>query len=267
MPFDPKSRVSSQRHSSGSRPTGRVQRPSRNRLNELIEMGIPRRHAQQVVAGQRELNEVLQEMARQERAEKLVATHDIPHSLAVQVVLGQADLNAFLAKRRRHEYRAEVGARSVFDQAIGVDEPYTFALLGRQQRQLKVLSSDRFELQVQDAKGGETQGEPETIHKLTVKMVFSADDRKAARRAISQDKAYRGVVAEPLFRIQDRYHCPDKILFPWLEAGARLVATSVEGDRVQGVIAWFSRYEIALTVRGEGEVVLMRHALTDISVD
>ncbi len=230
-------------------------------------MGIPRRLAQQVVGGQRELNEVLQEMARQERVEKLVASHDIPRSLAVQVVLGQADLDAYLAKRRRHAYRKEVGSRSVFEEAARSGEPQTFALLGRKLRTLKVLSSDRFELTVQDTKGGEPVGDPETIHKLTVKLVYAPGDRKAARRAISQDKAYRGVVAEPIWRIQDRYHCPDKRLFPWLERRTRITVTTVEGDRLQGSIAWFSRYELALEVRGEATVVVLRHAIAEIRED
>jgi len=226
-------------------------------------MGIPRRLAQQVAGGQRELNEVLQEMARLERVDKLEAAHDIPRSLAVQVVLGQADLDAYLAKRRRHAYRSELGARSVFDQAVEAGEPYTFAVLGRGIRQLTVLNSDPFELEVQDTKSDE----PEKLHKLMVKLVYRPEDRKAARRAISQDKAYRGVVAEPVFRIQDRYHCPDKKLFPWHEAGSRLTFVTVEGDRVQGSVAWFSRYELGVTVRGEAEVVLMRHALAEVRVD
>ena len=262
MPHDSKSRFPPKRHS-GSRQPARGPRPSRNRLNELLDMGIPRSMAQQVASGQRELNEVLQDMARQERVNKLVAAHDIPRSLAVQVVLGQADLDAYLAKRRRQAYRAEVGSRSIFEQAVVAEEPYGFALLGRSLRTLGVLESGRYELQVQDTTGGE----PEALHKLNVKIVYRAQDRKAARRAISQDKAYRGVVGEPLWRIQDRYHCPDKLLFPWLEAGRRVTLTTVEGDRVQGSIAWFSRYEIALTVRGDAEVVLLRHALASVQAD
>jgi sRNA-binding regulator protein Hfq len=262
MPSDQKPRDFSKRQR-GTRPPGRVQRPSRNRLSELLDMGIPRRLAQQVAGGQRELNEVLQEMARQERADKLVEAHGIPRSLAVQVVLGQADLDAFLAKRRRHQYRDEVGGRSVFAQAVDSDEPFCFALLGRAQRTLQVLEAGRFELRVQ----GPDDSEPQTIHKLTVKMVYRAEDRKLVRKAISQDKAYRGVVAEPIWRIQDRYHCPDKVLFPWLEAATKVSLVTVEGDRIQGTVAWFSRYEIAMTVRGDAEVVVMRHALVDARAD
>jgi sRNA-binding regulator protein Hfq len=226
-------------------------------------MGIPRRFAQQIAAGHRELNEVLQEMARHERVDKLVAAHDIPRSLAVQVVLGQADLDAYLSKRRRHMYRCEQGARSIFDDAARSDEVFGFGLLGRSHRQLRVLASERFELNVEDARGGEA----ETIHKLTVKFVYSQDDRRAVRRAIGQDKAYKGITAEPVFRIQDRYHCPDKTLFPLYESEARVSLTTTEGDRLQGTIEWFSRYEIGLRLKGDVSVVVMRHALVDVSVD
>lgn len=261
MPNDRKSRFPT----SGRRPKPAVRPPPvrKNRLEELLGMGIPKRFAMQIAAGQRELNEVLQEMAQQERVDKLVASHDIPRSLAVQVVLGQADLDAFLAKRRRHAYRAKLGARSIFDQAAQAGEPFAFMVLGRANRVLRVKSSGRFELQVEDPESGQA----EVLHKLTVKMVYHPDDRKVVRRAISQDKAYKGVVAEPLWRIQDRFHCPDKQLFPWFEAGSRVSFTTVEGDRIQGVIEWFSRYEIGLQIKGDASLVLMRHALVDACVE
>jgi hypothetical protein len=262
MPSDHKSRPPMRRKSGGGPSRGRGQRPSSNRLNELLEMGIPRRFAQQIAAGQRELNEVLQEMAQHDRVDKLVEQHEIPRSLAVQVVLGHADLDAYLAKRRRHAYRDEVGARSVFEEAVSSGDTYTFALLGRKFSTVKVLAAERFELRVQDHGGGE----PEALHKLTVKLAYRAEDRKAARKAISQDKAFKGVVAEPAWRIQDRYHCPDKLLFPWLEAGTRLVFTTVEGDRVTGSVAWFSRYEIGVSVR-DAELVMLRHALASVRED
>jgi hypothetical protein len=262
MPSDNKSRDYPRRHH-GARPAGRTQRPTRNRLAELLDMGIPRRLAQQVVGGQRELNEVLQEMARQDRVEKLVEAHDIPRSLAVQVVLGQADLDSYLTKRRRHEYRTEVGSRSIFEEAAASEDAFGFMLLGRAQRSLHVRESGRFELQVQEPKADE----PEALHKLMVKLAYRLEDRKLVRRAISQDKAYRGVVAEPVWRIQDRYHCPDKKLFPWLENEVKVTLTTVEGDRVQGTIAWFSRYEIGLTVRGDAVVVVLRHALVEARAD
>ncbi len=226
-------------------------------------MGIPRRFAQQIAAGQRELNEVLQEMARQDKVDKLVSAHDVPRSLAVQVVMGQADLGAYLAKRRRHEYRAKVGNRSIYDSAVSSGEPYTLGVLGRKTRNLKIARSDRYEIIVEDPRGGEQ----ETLHKLTVKLIYRSEERRNARRAIGQDKAYRGADVEPAWRIQDRFHLPDKVLFPWLEAKTRVTFTTVEGDKVQGIVQWFGRYEIAVEVRGEATVTIMRHALAEAKAD
>ena len=143
-------------------------RQRQNKLRELLSMGIPRRLAQQVASGHRDLSDILQEMARHEKVDKLVAEHDLPRSLAVQCVLGQADLKAYLSKRRRHEYRSEHGWRSVFQEAHQDAEPRTFAVLGRANRHVQVQAVDRYELDVVDANGGE----PEKLHKQQIKLVY-----------------------------------------------------------------------------------------------
>ena len=258
MSTDQKSKQST-RHHSGPRGKAPLGRQRQNKLRELIAMGIPKRLAQQVACGHRDLSGVLQEMARQDKVDKLVAEHDLPHSLAVQCVLGQADLDTYLAKRRRHQYRAEHGRRSVFEEAEQDGQRRTFAVLGRANRHVHVEQVHRYELDVVEEEGAE----PERLHKLQVKLVYRPEDRKAVRKALGRDKAYKNVVAEPTWRIQDRYHCHDKQLFPWLEAKTRVQLLTVEGDRVQGVIAWYSRYEITLELRGDGRVTVLRHALVD----
>lgn len=235
-------------------------RQRQNKLRELLSMGIPRRLAQQVASGHRDLSDILQEMARHEKVDKLVAEHDLPRSLAVQCVLGQADLKAYLSKRRRHEYRSEHGWRSVFQEAHQDAEPRTFAVLGRANRHVQVQAVDRYELDVVDANGGE----PEKLHKQQVKLVYRVEDRKVVRKALGRDKAYKDVVAEPVWRIQDRYHCPDKMLFPWLENGTRVQFVTVEGERIQGVVTWYSRYEITFEVRGGAIVTALRHSLAEV---
>jgi sRNA-binding regulator protein Hfq len=223
-------------------------------------MGLPRRAAQQVAQGQRSLNDVLQEMARTEKADKLVAERGLQRSFAVQVVLGQASLEDFLERQARHAYRRENGHRSCFDAAAASGEPLTLALLGRALRTLRILAVEKYELQVQDE-----GAEPERLHKLQVKLCYAPVDRKAVRRAWGVDKALKDAVAEPQWRIQDRYRCPDKVLHPWLMQGQRVAVTLVEGERLQGVIGWYSRYEIGLQVR-DAQLTVMRHALVRVEV-
>jgi sRNA-binding regulator protein Hfq len=225
------------------------------RLKELLAMGLPQAAAHQVATGQRQLNDVIQELARKDKAQRLMADHGIPHSLAMQCVLGQANLQDYLERQRRHAYAREHGPRSCFDEAQVARKPLVMALLGRELRTLVVLEVDKYELCVQ-----EEGKEPERLHKLRVKLCHTAEDRKAARRAIGQDKALKDVVAEPLWRIQDRYPCADKVLFPWQQRGTRVTLTLVEGERIQGAIEWYSRYEIGLRLK-DARVIVMRHAL------
>ena len=42
---------------------------------------------------------------------------------------------------------------------------------------------------------------------------------------------------------------------------------TVEGDRLQGSIEWFSRYEIGMKLKGDVSVVVMRHALAEVKED
>ncbi len=259
MPSDQKSSYPA-RHRGRSSASQAGGRQRQNKLRELLSMGIPRRLAQQVASGHRDLSDVLAEMARQEKVEKLIAEHELPRSLAVQVVLGQADLDAYLSKQRRHKYRAQQGWRSVFYEAQEDGQARTFAILGRSNRHLLVQDVHRYELDVVEQKGGEV----ERLHKLQVKLVYRSEDRKAVRKATGRDKAYKDVQAEPAWRIQDRYHCPDKLLYPWLESKVRVQLTTVEGDRIQGVIAWYSRYEITIEVKGGALLTVLRHALAEV---
>ncbi|MFH1463840.1 MAG: hypothetical protein ABIO70_05610 [Pseudomonadota bacterium] len=218
-------------------------------------MGLPRRAAQQVAQGQRSLSDVLQEMAREDKVEKLIAEHGFQRSFAVQVVAGQASLDDYLERQARHAYRREHGARSCYDTVAASGEPLTLAVLGRALRTVKILTVDRYELEIQ-----EEGQEPERLHKLQVKLCYAPAERKAVRRAWGTDKSLKDVIAEPVWRIQDRYHCPDKVLFPWMKQGQRVTLTLAEGERLQGVIGWYSRYEIGLQVR-DATLTVMRHAL------
>jgi len=228
-------------------------------MAELLQMGIPRHLAQVVASGQRPLSGVLEEMARNDKVDKLVAQHEIPRSFAVQCVLGQADLASYLSKRRCRSYLGTTRDRSVFSEALASGEPYSFALLTRSNRSLRVVGVDRYELTVEPADGGEA----ETIHKLTVKFLIQPAHRRALRKALSFDKALKQAQAEPIWRIQDRYSLADKAIFPWHEQGDRLQLTTVEGEQLQGTLAWFNRYELGLALKGGGLVTVMRHALAD----
>jgi len=221
-------------------------------------MGLAEGDARVVAAGRRDLNDVLSAMAREAQATALSERQGIDRSLALQVVDGHADLDQILSKRRRKVYLEEKGRRSVFTD--GLDRPLVVGVLGRAIREVRILEVLPYELRLVPAEGGPE----EILHKLVVKYACAPRDARAVRKAQGRDEALAGVEARPLFRMQDRYPLPDRLLYPWFEAKARLLVTLVEGEQWAGSIAWMSRYEFGFGLKGGVEVVILRHAVARV---
>jgi sRNA-binding regulator protein Hfq len=54
-------------------------------------------------------------------------------------------------------------------------------------------------------------------------------------------------------------------LFGYHDVGIEVVVTLLEGEVLRGIVAWFSRYEFALTVKGGVQVTVFRHALVNVT--
>lgn len=232
------------------------------RLAELLAMGLPEQTARAVVAGQRDLNDVLQALAREHRAVVLSERHRIDRSLALQVVDGHADLEQLLSKRRRKAYMAASGQRSIFTDRLASDRPLVLGLLGHAVREGRVLEVAPYEIRFAPADAGPE----ETLHKLQVKYAHDPADARGVRKALGRDAALAAVEARPLVRMQDRVPLPDRLLFPWFEKQTRLVVTLVEGEQWTGTIAWMSRYEFGFSLKTGIEVDILRHAVARVEL-
>lgn len=231
----------------------------RQKIDELMRKGLPQPLAQAVANGQMSANDAVVRLQRDDEADRIARVHDLPRALAMQIAMGHADLTATLRNRRVQAYVDTHGTRSVFD-AASPDSAvwWSLGVLGQSTRPVRLLANERYELHVRDEAGVE-----ERVHKTTVKYVFPTDDFKRVRKHLEYDKALRARAAEPQLRPQDRYACSDRRIGGWWDERQPVVLTTVEGEVFSGDIAWFSRYEIALTTRSGAEVVLLRHALAD----
>lgn len=249
-----------------SKPRGGKGRKSRDpaldsRVAELIERnGLSRAQAVQVARGRADLNTLLRRMALDVEVESLIRRHELSRALATQIALGQADLDAVLLKRRMAEHLSEHRDRSILEAAAAEQGQLQMALHGFRLLDATVLSVDRFEFTVQPRKG-----EPETIHKLQLKWAALADVGKKVRRAHRYEPSRKKAPQEPIWKPQDRYNCSNKRLFGYLDSEALITATSLEGDQFKGKVTWIGRYEFGLLVKGNVEVVILRHALAEVS--
>jgi len=221
------------------------------------EAGLPRTLAYQVAMGNVSLSEVLERMARRDQVESLMRRHELPKSLATQVALGQADLDQVLIRRRREAHVAEHRERSVLSHALESGSPVLIGLLGARRLEGTITAVDRYEFTLTPKKG-----EAETVHKVRMKYGVDLSQGMKARGVVKAPKS--SVVAEPVWKPQERYGVSDKRLYGYLEDEMDVVATTTEQDVVRGRLSWLGRWEFGMTTRKGIEVVLFRHALCDI---
>lgn len=228
---------------------------ARAKAEALHKDGMPFQMAMAVAHGKLRLNDALERMARKQRAERLVEQHGLDNALATQVAMGHVQLEVVLRRRRRREHRDQNRDRTTLIEG----KRLTLGLHGR--RSLSGTVGEVTSYLFGFAPDG---GEFEEIHKLQVRYAYSREDWKRAKKAIKTDKTLAGP-SEPVPRPQDRYGCSDKRLFRYHDQETEIAVTLLEGDVIRGKVAWFSRYEIGLAVRGDVGVVAFRHALRNVT--
>lgn len=244
-----------------SRRTSTVDPAVRRRASELEQsMGLPPGLAVRVARGDLELNEVIKRMAVRDQAETLMRRHALEKALATQVALGMADLDAVLQRRRMQEHLDRFRNRSALDDAAASGAEVVLHVLGGALIRAILTAVDPYRFRWRSPEGAEEA----EAHKLTVKLVHAAADRKAVRKVLRSDPALRAQGRAPSERPQDRYGCSNRRLFTLLDAATPVQVTTVEGDVLAGKLVWISRFEFGLQLKGGAEVAFMRHALADL---
>lgn len=232
----------------------------RAKAEKLHESGMPFQMAMAVAYGKLDLNEALERMARADRVDQLMKRHQLSRALATQVVLGQAALDRVLYRRRMDEHREKNRDRSALFEAQASGAPVALGVHGQSTVVGKVTEVSAYLVSVEGH---------EPVHKLQIKYACAAGVAARVQGSFQWDPELRAAPREPITRPQDRYACSDKRLFRYVDRELQLELVLLEGERIQCVPRWFSRYELGCTVQIDAkgttaELVVFRHALHDI---
>lgn len=234
---------------------------ARQRAEEIVRTSnIPLNLALQVARGQRTLNDVVMQLAREAEVERLMARHELNRALAMQVARGEVKLEEVLRKVRQQAYLAGTRDRSALTDALQQGAALALAVHGG-----KILRGRVTAVEVYDVLFA-PEGEAEVrLPKVQIKYAYDPAQYKQVRKQLHMDPARKGS-REPILRPQDRYGCSDKRLFRYMDTGAVVVATTLEGEVFRGKVSWMSRWEFCLKLeRSEASVVIWRHALADLA--
>jgi len=228
----------------------------RARADEFHKGGMPFQMAMAVAHGRMTLSDALERMSRKDRVTRLVEDQGLSRALATQVAMGHVELKTILRRRRLKEHRELNRDRTMLE----VGNRLTFGLHGKRVLSGTVKATAPYSITVEL-----DSGEEEEIHKLQIKFVYVPTDWKRAKKAIKTDKALSKAPRDPVPRPQDRYGCSDKRVFTFIDRGDEIAITTLEGEVIRGKPVWFSRYEIAVEVRGDATIYVFRHALHNVS--
>ena len=148
---------------------------------------------------------------------------------------------------------------SVFDQALDSNTRWTLHLHDHFIVRAKILENLTYDIRC------EVDGEGEqTIQKVEVKGLYPSDLFDTIAPMIKTDKKVADLALEALFSPHKRFFIKNKTLFPLMKEKEVLFFTLLEGERIKGLIAAFSRYDITVHLKGGVPVTLLRHAVYDL---
>lgn len=234
---------------------------ARARAEEIVRTSnIPLNLALLVARGQRTLNDIVLQMAREAEVERLMARHGLSRALAMQVARGEVKLEEVLRKHRQLEYMATNRDRSALTEALANGSAIAIALHGGRLLRGKVADVETYDV-ILDVEGAGR----ERVPKVQIKYAYDPAQYKQIRKSMRFDAARKGA-HDPILRPQDRYGCSDRRLFRYLDTGTLVAATTLEGEVLGGKVVWMSRWEFALKLeRSDTVVTVWRHALADLT--
>jgi sRNA-binding regulator protein Hfq len=157
------------------------------------------------------------------------------------------------------EYLAQNYEVSVFDTAMASGKPWELHLHGHRTIRAIVLENRKWDVTA-DVIGQER----EEIQKIQVKYLYPAEASDSIKPMVKMDKNVESLKLEPLFNPRKRYFVKNKSLYPLMKEKEVVLFTLIEGEVLRGIITDFSRYDVALSLKGGIPVTILRHSIYDV---
>lgn len=242
-------------HAGGKRKLHPVQVKQAKTMSE--QSGIPFSAAIRVVLGKTTLNDVLQDLLREEKIKKLIETHDMNRALATNIALGRTDLNTVLLRRRKNQTLQEHYMQSCLDDCLAKSTKIALAIHGHKKVIGKLTDVGKYTVQLHE----EGTPGPVEIHKTQIKYAYDPEQYKLLRKFMGLDNDVKKMSLTPIMRARERHHFKNLLLQQSIDERREIEVVTLEGDSFHGTVDWFGRWEFALKFKGGIRVTLFRHAI------
>jgi sRNA-binding regulator protein Hfq len=148
---------------------------------------------------------------------------------------------------------------SVFDQAKDSNVLWVIHAHGHKINTVRIIENLRYDLKADVEKEG-----PQVIQKTDIKLIYPVSVAEQVGPLIKTEKKIADLGLESIRSPSRRHHIKNKSLFPLMKEREVVFFTLLEGEKIKGIIADFSRYEIEVNLKGGTPVTILRHAVYDL---
>jgi sRNA-binding regulator protein Hfq len=123
----------------------------------------------------------------------------------------------------------------------------------------RVVENGKYDIKIER----EETGEVVECLKHDIKLAYPACISDTVLPLIKTDKKVAKKKIEPILQVSARGHIKNKSLYPLMKEREVLFFTLLGGEKLKGIVASFSRYEIVLHMKGGTPVAILRHGVFD----
>jgi hypothetical protein len=248
-----------QERTAGSKQPPKLTPEQQARARKLREEnGLPPHAAAIVARGDDTLANVLKQLLRKERIDKLVAQHDLNRGAATKIVDGEDNLERILLRRRARQVVQETPPHRRLDEVHAAGARVCLVIDPEEILTGRVIEIERLELVFQP--DGD-EGEPRRLRKLEMHALLDPAHLAVLRQRWGRDRA-QDLAPESCPWL--RQHIKHARLQKLVDSRARCALVTRRGRVLEGKIVWYSRFEICLKLTKKAEVVLFRHAVHEL---
>jgi hypothetical protein len=148
---------------------------------------------------------------------------------------------------------------SVFDGAMASGKSWVFQIHGRQSITAVITGNDKWALMI--VREGKAE---EELQKIEIKYLYPADTAAFIEPLVKTDKKVEARGLEPIYAPGKRHFVKNKTLFPLMKDREVLFFTMLEGEIIRGIVGYFSRYDITVSLKGGRLLTVLRHGIYDV---
>lgn len=222
------------------------------RIEPFVKLGVSRKQAKRIAKGKLTVKQYFELIEEVERLSK-ICTNLSKEKIRGLLVGGEnvEEYSDYL--KRGAEYLKQCMEEKI---------PLVLRLYNKKKETGLIREVSRYEIKFGDS----SEEEAKLIEKLNIKYCYKPEIETIVKDNLKINKAVKEKKLEPIRNRDDRCKIKYEFLRKTAKEKAAVKITLNEGEFFKGIIDWFDKFHISLSLTPESSILIFRHAIYDFKI-